>query len=159
MNTEFWESSEKVKKIYKALNESRKGQFGVYRKCIFHLHTPASYDYKFSNKYADEHVFAKLSEKDIFDIVIQKQIVPEKVIECKDIRYDTLIYKDLKEYLVYFLIAERLVELEVEMVVVTDHNTIKGYKKLSQAVQEYWKFKRGKKYPEILCGIELSCAD
>lgn len=65
----------------------------------------------------------------------------------------------MKEYLVYFLIAERLVELEVEMVVVTDHNTIKGNKKLSQAVQEYWKFKRGKKYPEILCGIELSCAD
>lgn len=108
--------------------------------CIHQHHTIIN----FPNKYADEHVFAKLSEKDIFDIVIQKQIVPEKVIECKDIRYDTLIYKDLKEYLVYFLIAERLVELEVEMVVVTDHNTIKGYKKLSQAVQEYWKFKRGK---------------
>lgn len=72
MNTEFWESSEKVKKIYKALNESRKGQFGVYRKCIFHLHTPASYDYKFSNKYADEHVFAKLSEKDIFGYCYSK---------------------------------------------------------------------------------------
>ena len=59
----------------------------------------------------------------------------------------------------YFFIAARLIKLEVEMVVIADHNTISGYKKLARAVEDYWKFKPGKVYPEILCGIEISCAD
>ena len=51
-NTAFWTSGEKVKNIYEKLNNTRKDQFGSYRKCIFHLHTPASYDYRFLNMLA-----------------------------------------------------------------------------------------------------------
>lgn len=79
--------------------------------------------------------------------------------KLEEIVYDDGIYSDVKEYLTFFLIAAYLVKEEIEMVVVTDHNTIRGYHKLSTAIQEYWKYKRGKKYPEVLCGIEISCAD
>lgn len=158
-NRAFWASGEKVKNIYEKLNNTRKDQFGSYRKSIFHLHTPASYDYRFLNIYKDEHGYKKMSAGDIFDLIVKQGIVPEGAVTLETIKYDDTIYCDIKEYLSFFVIASYLIKEEIEMVVVTDHNTINGYHKLSTAVQDYWKFKRGRKYPEILCGIEVSCAD
>lgn len=159
MKNTFWAAGEKVKNIYEKLNNTRKHQFGSYKKCIFHLHTPVSYDYKCSNTFATDNDYKDKSPEDIFNIIVNRGFIPSEIMKLEEIVYDDGIYSDVKEYLTFFLIAAYLVKEEIEMVVVTDHNTIRGYHKLSTAIQEYWKYKRGKKYPEVLCGIEISCAD
>lgn len=159
MENVYTVANSKMDKIYKSLNEPRKGQFGVYKKCVFHLHTPASHDYRLLNKFDDEHGFEIMKPAEVFEIVINRQILPKGYIRLEDLKYDPSLYIDIKEYLAYILIADCLMDIEAEMVVVSDHNTIAGYEKLSKAVEDYWKFKRKIKYPEIICGIEISCAD
>jgi len=160
MKSEFYTSGEKVNKIYNALNNNLKRQFGEYKKCIFHLHTPASHDYKLVEKNSEEESALELDAKKILEIIIEKNIIPSTAINnIEEIKYNEKIYNNLKEYLSYYLVAAELIKSEIEIVVITDHNTILGYKKLKKAIEDNWNLKRGKKYPEVLCGIEISCAD
>lgn len=159
MRNEFYTSGEKVNKIYKALNSNLKKQFGEYKKCIFHLHTPASHDYKLIDKSLDEENTIEIDAKEILEIIIEKNIIPSTAIRLDEIKYNEEIYDNLREYLSYYLVAAELIRSDIEIVVITDHNTISGYKKLKKAIEDNWNFKRGNKYPEVLCGIEISCAD
>lgn len=43
--------------------------------------------------------------------------------------------------------------------ILTDHNTILGYDKFQCAITKIKKAKKNGVYPEIILGIELSCAD
>jgi len=156
MKSEFYTSGEKVNKIYNALNNNLKRQFGEYKKCIFHLHTPASHDYKLVEKNSEEESALELDAKKILEIIIEKNIIPSTAINnIEEIKYNEKIYNNLKEYLSYYLVAAELIKSEIEIVVITDHNTILGYKKLKKAIEDNWNLKRGKKYPEVLCGIEI----
>jgi len=75
MKSEFYTSGEKVNKIYNALNNNLKRQFGEYKKCIFHLHTPASHDYKLVEKNSEEESALELDAKKILEIIIEKNII------------------------------------------------------------------------------------
>lgn len=160
MENTFTVANPSMSKIYEHLNEPRKGQFGVYKKCVFHLHTPASHDYYFLSEFKDDSSkFEKMEAEDIFEMVTQRQIIPANKVSLDELTFEQDVYKDMKEYLAYILIADSLFNINAEMVVVADHNTLDGYKKLSYAIEKYWKYKRKNKYPEIICGIEISCAD
>ncbi|RPA55533.1 hypothetical protein EF384_09410, partial [Aerococcus agrisoli] len=59
------------------------------------------------------------------------------------------------EFYSYLLIANRLVNNNYEMVVVTDHHSVQGIKKLQKACDAL----HPKKHINIIQGVELSCTD
>lgn len=158
--------------IQESYNEIKikKRKFGDYKKFEFHLHTPASYDYKlFSDK-----LYKNLSEKDIEMIALEKLLVQKSEITMLKQRYenpnpdssDKLFkeFKDLKEVLSYYLIAKRLYEVGVDAVVVSDHNTVEGFYKLEfMSSVCYSQFKdiqkKNVKFVFVLFGVEISCSE
>ncbi|WP_297689305.1 Spaf_1101 family AAA-like ATPase [uncultured Anaerococcus sp.] len=138
-----------------------KDNFGFPRKTLFHIHTPASYDYEMFGK-KGENEYKNISEKELEDIVYEKEIIPQ--VACMgldEMGEQFLIYKNKKEFYAYLLIAHELLINEYEIVVVADHNTFDGIDKLKLCV-EYLKHTKSKKYKvfaNIFRGIEISCAD
>lgn len=64
-----------------------------------------------------------------------------------------------REQLEYLLLANALIENGIAVALVTDHNTIDGVSKLAAAVKALWQFKKSAEYPQVILGIEISCAD
>lgn len=161
--------------IYKIIESSRV-KYGTLKKCEFHIHTPASFDYrlipgkKYSTLTINEVVDIALSQgyldEDSKAILDQKIIAGEyegeeykKSLSDQDIPYDSL-----KEYLAYQLIAHKLYGESVEVAVISDHNTIEGFFKLKFALVEY--FQRiikvsgiNKRPIHLFLGIEISCSE
>ena len=144
----------------KALNSIIKNnnKFGRYWKSIFHIHTPASHDFKLISS-KDEKWYKQASGLDIYKMCIDNKVFPEEIdIDTfKGEKFKDFV--DVKEFLSYLLMADKLVKEEIALVVVTDHNTSIGYKKLKKAMQLLNESKKFKIYPEIFLGIEISCAD
>lgn len=146
------------KNAYEAI-KNKKEKFGTFHKVCFHIHTPESYDYKlFSQWSCDDYISA--SEQDIYDICIERKTFPE-IITLDNIRLEGILscYCNRKELLSYLLLAEMIIVNEIEIVLVSDHHTVMGVKKLKTAIDELCKMKKHKVYPEVLLGIEISCAD
>lgn len=146
------------KNAYEAI-KNRKEKFGTFHKACFHIHTPESYDYKLLNQWScDDYISA--SEQDIFDICIERKILPE-ISTLDDITLDGIrsCYVNKKELLSYLLLAETIIVNKIEVVLVSDHHTVMGVKKLKTAINELCGMKKRKVYPEVLLGIEISCAD
>lgn len=155
----FTRADKRMTEIYNQLSKNDKRRYGVYKKCVCHLHTPASYDFYFHEAWKGNHEnYSKMSANDIFNIIIKEEIIPADTIKIDEMVFDNIIFKDLKEYLTYFLIAYKLSSQGIEMVIITDHNTIEGIPKLREAIKEYKKFRTGV-YTEVICGIEITCAD
>ncbi|HGR0623216.1 TPA: hypothetical protein ACQXFL_001977, partial [Streptococcus pneumoniae] len=65
-----------------------------------------------------------------------------------------------KEYISFLMLAEAIIKNGIEIVVVTDHNTTKGIKKLQMAVSIIMKnYPIYDIHPHILHGVEISAAD
>lgn len=143
---------------YEAIKNGKE-KFGVFHKACFHIHTPASYDYKLLSQWSNSD-YSSASEQDIFDICIKRTVLPEIIaldsITLEDARS---CYSNKKEFLSYLLLADAIITNEIEIVVVSDHHTIAGVGKLTTAIDELCKRKTHKVYPEVLLGIEISCAD
>lgn len=150
---------EEVVEAYKKIKKEN-DKFGKLRKTIFHVHTPASYDYRLF-KDLSEKDYKKLSEEELENIVYEKEIIPLYNGHKLDVfgpEFD--IFKDKKEKYAFLLLAHELLINEYEIVVVTDHNTFDGVEKLRLCVKHLKTFVS--KYPvdiNIFCGIEISCAD
>lgn len=158
----------KFDKIYKSIENLNKS-FGTYKKAEMHIHTPASHDYRlYSNK--NEDYYKKLSSIQILEIAKEeglfnatiyesyKQIIGTK--EEKKFIEKLKEFVSLKEYITYLLIVNKLVKDNIEVAVITDHNTIDGYKKIKKARDIFWKTKRGSfKYLHLFLGVEISCGD
>lgn len=149
----------KEKEVYELLTK-KKEKFGKFNKAIFHLHTPASYDYCLYEKNRakadkDKDNYKNLTDDDLYDIAIKEKLLLDK----GQLNYDKDIFDSVKEYISYLLIADRIVRNNIKTVVISDHNTITGYKKLTKAISIYTKCKMTNCYPEIILGIEISCAD
>ncbi|AJY77851.1 hypothetical protein VN24_19075 [Paenibacillus beijingensis] len=150
-------------------------RYGSLKKCEFHLHTPASYDYNLieGKEYVelnDIEVINLATEEGFLTIEQQQHLLNniddyrnsnyKQNIEGKDIPYDSF-----KEYLSYMLIAYKLYKNEIEVVIISDHNTIKGYKKLKYALNEFFiqKIKGNKniktKLISLFLGVEISCSE
>lgn len=143
---------------YEAI-KNRKEKFGAFHKTCFHIHTPESHDYTLLNQWSyNDYISA--SEQDILDICIKRKVLPS-IFTLDDIVLDNALscYGSKKELLSYLLLAETIIVNEIEIILVSDHHTVRGVRKLQTAIDELCKIKKHKVYPEVLLGIEISCAD
>lgn len=142
-------------KFIKALKKQK--DVGKYKKSVFHIHTPASYDYKIYNKYSYSEASTNVCESELIDSIKSKKVFP--------INYDfnamlvDNIFENKKEFYIYLLMAIILYEKEIELVVISDHNTIEGYSKLKLCLKYVYDLHKSHKYCELFPGVEISCAD
>lgn len=152
--------NKKNETVYKILSEENP-PFGVFHKTLIHLHTPASHDYKlFSNWTEDEYRAA--TDEELYELFfnnkseLKKRFPMDKLANSVDDDF----FSNFKEYISYLFLAERILQNELEIVVVTDHNTTKGVEKLQKAVSILKENNRNYKYHlHILYGVEISAAD
>ncbi|WP_338022903.1 Spaf_1101 family AAA-like ATPase [Bacillus kwashiorkori] len=149
-----------VNDIDLAINSKRK-KYADYHKSVFHIHTPASHDYRLFESLTAEK-YTELSNEDLFRIAIKELLFPENSLtfeEAMEIANQNNYFETLKEYLTYLLIAKKLADENVKLAVITDHNTISGYEKLVNAIDIINNSFSYKIYTDIFLGIEISCAD
>jgi Predicted metal-dependent phosphoesterases (PHP family) len=156
----------------KLINVRRK--YGELRKCEFHIHTPASHDYRLLNNREYQSINAEeiihlaheinYYNEEQKDILLFKQKNGE-LSDSKSLQYFAdKGYDSYKEFLSYQLIAHKLYENQVEVAVISDHNTIAGYKKLERAICDYYVERlkgteQKKDKIKLLLGIEISCSE
>lgn len=158
------EKSISRQKIYNAIINERENQ-GKFHKCLFHLHTCASYDYHLF--VANKENFNKIPLNDIEKIFIEKNLVQKNREDDFQKIINNYKIKELnkKELFTYLLIANELIVNDYELVTVTDHNTINGYDYLKNSIDILYQYKKILKdqfrnsAPKIVLGIEISCAD
>ena len=133
--------------------------YGSYHKTIFHLHTPQSHDYKLKAEWG-ERGYYKSKEKDIINLCISENIFPEEF-DFSDFKLEGefSIFSSTKELWAFSLLGNALLEHGIELVIVSDHNSIKGIKKLKKVIRHLYESKSYEKYTNIISGIEISCAD
>ncbi len=149
--------SKSAVRAYESINKGR-DKFGNYIKSCFHIHTPASYDYRLTESWSKEK-YESATDEEIYQFGLKYNIF--KIIPKPDditLSGELSIFNTKKEFLSYILIANALIDNGLQMVVVTDHNTLDGVEKLKEAIRQVKTYKNGV-YPEIITGIEISCAD
>lgn len=145
--------------IYQKIKDTP-AKYGEFRKTLFHLHTPASHDYRLLQEW-DDNKYKSSPDEELIRLCIERKVFPDAfdLSEPGVPKALTSIFKDKKEWLSYCLLAHVLFENQYEWILVSDHNTINGVKKLQRAVNDLYIFHKGFPYPEILPGVEISCAD
>ena len=108
---------------------------GFFHKCLFHLHTPSSHDYKYFSCY-EENISKKDIEKEVSDSVLLQKVLEAGIfpldkkagfLDKHKEYYDEGKFKDEREFWAFLLIADQLYRNRTELVVISDHNTIDGY--------------------------------
>lgn len=134
-----------------------KKSFGKFHKCIFHLHTPASHDYKCNENEDNLVLFKDAKLDDLLELGKANGLINDGLLldQFSDI---SSIFKSREEYFGYWLIGRKLVKEGIELVVISDHNTTSGYKKLVSVLQDIKK-SYAFKIPNTILGIEISCSD
>lgn len=178
--------SEFLDKIYINIDNQRK-KYGQFKKCEFHMHTPASKCYKLiasaedinddnGNNSGEEKLgnYFNMTSEEVLSYAkeigyINEHIYNEMMLnidEYKNQKYsfqlnnNTIEYNSFKEYLTYRIIAYKLTIENIELAVISDHNTIEGYDKLLYVINE--QFKNGnlkKSNIKLFLGVEISCSD
>lgn len=149
----FADLNSREKEILEKLKESSKKK-AIYKKVVFHIHTPASYDYSY---FDSKDNFYKGKVNDIVAYLNQSTaLISEALLENFSKGYDSQ-----HEALAYLLMAKKLLENKVELALVTDHNTFSGFTKLENAIAFLYRHHKNKfkSYTNLLLGIEISCAD
>lgn len=131
---------------------------GDYKKTLFHVHTPASYDYRFKSEW-NRNDYKRLTEQNLFHEHIVSSFDKEiaALIGEVQLNEELAIFETKKEFYSYLLIANQLLKNNYEIVVVTDHNTTKGIVKLQKALDNYRN--NVHKHCNVIYGIEITCAD
>lgn len=145
---------------------------GIFHKCLFHLHTPESYDYKYFSSYDDnasqQDIEKKVSESLLLQRVLATGIFPKNrendFLDKYSKYYTEGKFKNKREFWAFLLIADQLYRNRIELIVISDHNTINGYDKLCNVIkilheENHLGLASDKIYPTVVLGIELSCAD
>ncbi|MFM2488572.1 hypothetical protein ABW365_10390 [Enterococcus avium] len=142
---------------YKEIKTS-KNMTGDYKKTLFHVHTPASYDYRFKSEW-NRNDYKRLTEQNLFHEHIVSSFDKEiaALIGEVQLNEELAIFETKKEFYSYLLIANQLLKNNYEIVVVTDHNTTKGIVKLQKALDNYRN--NVHKHCNVIYGIEITCAD
>lgn len=135
-------------------------EHGVYHKTLLHFHTPASHDYKLINS-KNNKLFSSYDESDVIGISEKRHLFRGKITKkyLENMASSNELFDDLKELLGYLMIADTLFRKSVEMAIITDHNSIMGFKKLQDAVNILFKVYNNVQKPHIQMGIEISCGD
>ena len=147
-----------VKSAYNEL-KTKKDNSGRFYKTLFHIHTPQSHDYSLLEEW-NYSEYQKKSGNDIYEIAKNK-IKGIDFLKISDIKEDSLKYgySNCKEYLSYLILANELYLQEIGCVIVSDHNTIKGIKKLEKSIELLKSAYSNNIYPHVFNGVEISCAD
>lgn len=154
MNTVVCDKQQAYTKIV-----STKIQYGIYHKTLFHVHTPQSYDYTLKKDWNNE-MYESKSENDLLSMCYEQNILPNSFeIETYELEGELSVYSNKKEWLAFVMLAYTLINQEIEIVVVSDHNTIEGIRKLRIAIKHLNKMIPRKVYPEVIAGVEISYAD
>ena len=66
-------------------------------------------------------------------------------------------YDKSKEEMEYIEFLNRFIESDLDAIAITDHNTIKGYKKILNIIQDKTELKEKLKNKYILPGVEITC--
>lgn len=137
--------------------KKRNSMGAIFHKSVFHVHTPASFDYGLFkkndlNSLTDETLLSLLKTE---GIPIDKDLHTIEGLKELD-KSNTFI--NGRELALFCLIANRIVKQKIDLVLVTDHNTISGIPKLNEACIINKKYLKCF-FPKILWGIEISCSD
>jgi len=137
---------------------SEKCKYGVFHKTCFHLHTPESHDFQLFENWS-MRTYKEKTAQEIYDICCERKVFPP-IFAFDDLDGDLLQgFSDRKQLLSFLLLADSILNNEISMVIVTDHHTIAGIPKLKKTIEYLHPLKPRKVFPEILLGIEVSCAD
>jgi len=144
---------------YQALTDITKNKFGMLQKACLHIHTPASHDYKLFEDWTEE-TYASTTANTLYSKCVDHNIIPPQfTFDMITLGDDDKVFEDHKEFLSYLLIANALRDYDISIVLIADHHTIAGYDKLLRAIKFIHKHKHYRIYPEVILGIEISCAD
>ncbi|MBM7634408.1 Spaf_1101 family AAA-like ATPase [Geomicrobium sediminis] len=152
--------------------DGKRRSYGTLKKCEFHFHTPASHDYSL----IPGKLYTELSTIDIIDYALEINYISEEAADVlkenlsfyeseeyfKDLKKEGKPFISFKEYLSFMLIAHKLYESGVEVAIITDHNTVGGFRKLRCSLEQYFREKgksRGKNYVHLFLGVEISCSE
>lgn len=155
---EIRKPTKKEKRAYEAITGGKKN-YGKYHKCCFHLHTPVSYDYSLLSEWnADQYRDA--SAQHILEVCIEHHVVMNTItLDDVKVEDEFACFDSPKELLSYLLLADSLFSAGIEIVLVADHNTLRGIVKLKAAIKWVQKTKRYNMFPLVMMGVEISCAD
>ena len=141
-----------ARRAYEAISKL-KPSYGFYHKTCFHIHTPASHDYRLLDCW-DNVKFEKATAEELYNICIDRHALPSNY-NLDSIPKKEGVYKNRKEQFSYYLLAKAIISHRIEVVMVADHHTIDGYKKLKEALKDL----SGQFHPVVILGVEISCAD
>ncbi|HCD9886086.1 TPA: AAA family ATPase, partial [Enterococcus faecium] len=146
---------------------------GKFRKTVFHVHTPESHDYKLID--IDTQIKLGIKKDEEKNKNSWREFTSEELIKIAKhigLLFENHLITDIKKYLdddyfnsenelLAFLIQGHIILKEkIEVCLVCDHNSTKGFKKLQRAI--YILRKERPDYevkPRIELGIEISCSD
>ena len=115
---------EDLSKPYEIYNKIQKNirSCGIFHKCLFHLHTPESYDYKYFNSY-DDNASQKNIEKEVSESLLLQRVLSTGIF-LKDREHDFLDkyskyynegkFKNKREFWAFLLIADQLYRNRIE---------------------------------------------
>jgi hypothetical protein len=146
-----------AKQAYAAIIR-QKIKYGNYHKVLFHVHTPASYDYHLLKEWGVKTYQQKTTE-DVINVFSNFSGIHCNFSKNNGDKSIPKVFVSEKELWSYLLLGEGLCKNNIELVVVADHHTIDGILKLQTAISELNKKKTLKIYPEVIGGVEISCAD
>ncbi|GGE34456.1 Spaf_1101 family AAA-like ATPase [Streptococcus himalayensis] len=155
-----------VEKAYKKIS-GEKNSFGKYYKTLFHVHTPESHDYKvfFDWKGYSESSFKQLTIEDYINEIKKQKLFPDEYFLTENgekvfyRNYEKNGFKDEIDMLSFLIVAQSLYNQGISTVVVSDHNTILGIKKLKKAIDLLSDLSINKEKIKVISGLEISCAD
>ncbi|MCU6791910.1 hypothetical protein OB236_07205 [Paenibacillus sp. WQ 127069] len=162
-----------LSKYYRQITQETR-RIGDLKKCEFHIHTPVSHDYQLIEgslykRLAEEEVINYAWEINYFNNEQREHMLNhvEAGLFKSEVYLKNLAstpYESFKEYLAYKLIAHSLYIKNIEVAIISDHNTILGYHKLNAAISEYfierYKGKEEKrKCIHLMLGVEITCSE
>lgn len=157
-----------AKHAYRKISDE-KNKFGSYRKTLFHVHTPESHDYRLFKRWKElpENDWNNLTIDDYIEEVRNQKIFPNELFKTD--KHEKILYENYLdsgfdseiEKISFLTLVQNLYNENISVVVVSDHNTILGIKKLKTAIKLVSELSQNKckEYIEVINGVEISCAD
>jgi hypothetical protein len=163
---------QRLRMVYELIEKSRK-KYGKLKKSEVHFHTPASHDYRL----IENREYKNLDISEIVHIGVKEQYISQEAADeillnlddytseayVNQLKEEAKPFHSFKEFFSYCLIAHKLYKSRVEVAIITDHNTIKGYLKLKYALDFYFKerlkSKDQKQQIFLFLGVEISCSE
>ncbi|MBN1040202.1 hypothetical protein DVW12_16060 [Clostridium botulinum] len=182
MTTTYSDRKYFLDRIYEDINTKRK-KYGQLKKCELHIHTPESACYRFHTSndanlddIEGKYLYSKMTtievlnyslevgylSKDIYDKLIEELEHYNSSQYLQSLKDKNIPYGSLKEYIAYMTIAYKLYIENINVAVISDHNTVSGYRKLNYAINKYFDEhynKNSRKVIKLFLGVEISCSD